>query len=656
MYALITPNACRLRLAAGRWPGHSGPVMQRTAYCLPILALAFAGACQPKPDAASERALEHRPSEIPQGVATVGEAIEYSVSFDDAVHHYISVRAVYPAPANSDVELSMAVWTPGSYLVREYARHIEGLQFVTASGKALKAVKNSKNRWRVHTGETPGLVAEYKVYCRELSVRSNFVDADAAVLNGAPTFLTMEGEQRRAHKVQLTLPEDWKGAVTALDRADPSSKNHFVAKSYDELVDSPIIAGRDLVIGEFQVEGVPHRLVHLGDSSQWNLEETLADVERLTRTEVRLWGVVPYEHYDFLNVILGGGGGLEHLDSTLMLSRSFTTRTAKGYRGWLGLVSHEFFHTWNVKRLRPEVLGPFDYENENYTRSLWIAEGITSYYDDLLLRRAGLMDEEQYLERLSEQIQRLQESPGRLVQSLAQSSYDSWIKFYRRDENSINTSISYYTKGAVLAFLLDVEIRIANGGSKSLDDLMRLLYRRHSGDKGYTPEEFRAAASQVAGVDLSAFFDRGLDSTEELDYRPALDYYGLEFSDTKDEDEADEEEEEEKPAGWLGLSMSGDAVRRVKRGTPAFVAGLNVNDEILAIDGYRNSAGLDDLLEKFRPEQEVTITISRRGRLRELKASLATEPEKTWTLSEAKDRSGLQTVRYRQWLAEDSDP
>ena len=242
-----------------------------------------------------------------------------------------------------------------------------------------------------------------------MSVRSNFVDADVDVLNGASTFLSIVESEARAHTVQLHLPEGWQNSVSGLDLQSSGKHNQFVAKSYDELVDSPIVAGRELVVGEFAVGGVVHRLAHLGDSCQWDLAETLADVQRLVETEIRFWGVVPYEHYDFLNVILESGGGLEHLDSTLMMTRAFATRTSKDYRSWLGLVAHEFFHTWNAKRLRPAALGPFDYENENYTKSLWIAEGITSYYDDLLLRRAGLLDEEQYLERLGEQISKLPE-------------------------------------------------------------------------------------------------------------------------------------------------------------------------------------------------------------------------------------------------------
>ncbi len=644
---------------------HSGPAMERTAYYLSILSWVLVSSCQPTSEPTPTQALTHAPTEIPRGVSEVGDAVQYQVAFEEATHHYISVRAIFPAPADSDVELSMAVWTPGSYLVREYARHIEELQFVDPAGKILPFEKTTKNRWRVHTGESRGLIAEYKLYCNELSVRTNFVDADNAVLNGAPTFLTMVEDQARAHEVVLTTPKNWKSAVSALDAPSSGAINHFVAKSYDELVDSPILAGTELEIQSFKIEEVPHRIVHLGDSSQWDLEEVLVDLTRLAEVEARFWGALPYERYDFLNVILGGGGGLEHLDSTLMLSGRFSTSSEKDYKRWLGLVAHEFFHTWNVKRLRPASLGPFDYENENYTRSLWVAEGITSYYDYLLLRRAGLLDEEEYLEKLSGQIKSLQETPGRLVQSLSSASFDSWIKYYRHDENSLNTSISYYTKGAVVAFLLDAAIRSARGGTKSLDDLMRLLYQRYSGDKGYTPEEFVAAANEVAGVDMAAFLSAAIDHRAELDYRPALNYYGLELSDAesvakakedKKSEAGTEDEEEDKPGGWLGLIMRGDHVKNVKRGTPAFTSGFNAGDEILAVNGYRVGDGLDALLDNFQPGQEVRVTVSRRGRLRELQATLGEEPDGLWTLSESDKQSGIQGLRFRQWIAEDDEP
>jgi predicted metalloprotease with PDZ domain len=339
-----------------------------------------------------------------------------------------------------------------------------------------------------------------------------------------------------------------------------------------------------------------------------------------------------------------------------MASR-WATRKRESYLGWLNLVSHEFFHTWNVKRLRPVELGPFDYENEVHTRSLWIAEGITSYYDRLFVRRAGLCTVAEVQpgdppgagsdEKAKNDIERLHETPGRLVQPLEQASYDAWIKFYRRDENTPNTGISYYVKGAVVGFLLDAEIRRATGGAKSLDDVMRLAYERHSGPRGFTPEEFRAIAEEVAGTDLDAFFRRALESTEELDYAPALQWYGLRFAGQ------DKPEKARKP--WLGLETRNEGgrlvVTGVKRETPAHAAGFNVGDEILAIGELRvRPDGLNRRLEFYQPGETLSFLIARRDVLTRLDATLGTEPEKRHSLEIDPQATEEQKAHRASWL------
>ena len=266
----------------------------------------------------------------------------------------------------------------------------------------------------------------------------------------------------------------------------------------------------------------------------WDGPRSAKDVATIVREQRKFWGQLPYDKYVFMNLIVESGGGLEHKNSTVLMTSRWATRTAKAYRSWLELVSHEFFHVWNVKRLRPVELGPFDYENEVHTKSLWVAEGLTEYYGRLLLRRAGLETVESFLAgdpatkpgEPPTEIAALQLTPGRMVQPLESASYDAWIKFYRPDENSRNTAVSYYTKGAVVGFLLDAQIRRATSGAKSLDDVIRLAYDKYSGEHGFTSEEFRALASEVAGADLSGWLTTALETVEELDFAPALDYYG----------------------------------------------------------------------------------------------------------------------------------
>jgi predicted metalloprotease with PDZ domain len=296
------------------------------------------------------------------------------------------------------------------------------------------------------------------------------------------------------------------------------------------------------------------------------------------------------------------------------------------------LASHEFFHAWNVKRLRPAELTPGEYETEPYTTSLGIAEGFTSYYGPLMVRRAALSSEEELLASLSRTIREVQTTPGRLVQSLSQSSFETWIKFYHPDENSVNTAISYYTKGAVAGFLLDARVRTATGGAKSLDDVMRLALARNPTGAGYTPSAFRAAASEVAGTDLSAWFARVFDSTAELDYREALDWFGLRF--------AVETSQTSSKQAWLGADTKVEdgrlIIERIPRGTPAYEAGLDTGDEIVGFADFRvRPADWDRQLANYHPGDSLPLLLSRRGRLVRVTVKLGAEPADTWTLEAA---------------------
>ena len=361
------------------------------------------------------------------------EPIRYTLRFPAPHTHYVEVEAVVPTGRRPQIEMMMAVWTPGSYLIREFARHVEDVTARAADGKALAVAKSSKNRWLIQTGGAPAVTISYRVYCREMSVRTNWVESSFAMLNGAPTCITLVGGHARPHEVKFILPADWKTSLTGLPAAPGGGPHHYVAKDFDTLVDSPIVAGNPAVY-EFEVDGKKHYLVNVGEGGVWDGPRSAKDVETIVREQRKFWGFLPYEKYVFLNMITEAGGGLEHSNSTLLMTNRWATRTRKGYIGWLGLVSHEFFHAWNVKRLRPVGLGPFDYENEVYTENLWVAEGITSYYDDLLLRRAGLMTQEEYLTSLSKLIEGVQTTPGRLVRSLEEASLDAWIKHYRPDE------------------------------------------------------------------------------------------------------------------------------------------------------------------------------------------------------------------------------
>ncbi len=579
-----------------------------------------------------------------------GEAVEYTVRFPEPHTHYLEVAALVPTDGEDEVELFMPVWTPGSYLVREYSQHVEAVEAETTDERPLEVTKTRKNRWRVGAAGADRILVRYRVYAREMSVRSDFVDRDLAVLNGAPTFMASLGHRDRPHDVLFEPAAGWEHSVTSLRPHGDGRPHHYLADDYDDLVDSPVVLGSPALY-DFEAGGVPHRLASFGEQGVWDGERAARDVRTIVEAQQRFWGTVPYDRYVFLNVLTDAGGGLEHEESTLMMSSPFRTRAREDYLGWLGLVSHEFFHTWNGKRLRPVELGPFDYENEVYTRGLWIVEGITSYYDDLLLRRAGLMTEEEYLERLSKSVESVQTSPGRAVQSLADASYDAWIKYYRADENFVNTGISYYRKGAVVGWLLDARIRLETRDERNLDDVMRLAFERYGGERGYGPEGLRALANEVAGTSLDDFFAEAVDGTGELDFEPALEWFGLRFS--AEEPDAAEREE---PAGWLGVETTSRGgrlvVTEVLRGTPAHQAGVNVDDELLALGDHRIPPdGLADRLAHHRPGEEVSVLVARRGLLRRIPVTLGAEPDTSWELEVAEAPTALQSRRRESWLS-----
>ncbi|HEX5761017.1 MAG TPA: PDZ domain-containing protein [Thermoanaerobaculia bacterium] len=578
------------------------------------------------------------------------EPITYTLRFPSPESHTVDVEAVVPTGRVNHLELMMPVWTPGSYVLREYAGQIEEIAAGTPEGFPLELQKTAKNRWRVIAGGRPRIVVRYRVYGRELSVRGNYVERDFAVLNGAATFLTPAAERKRTYFVQLEPAPQWATAVTALEAV--GGPNRFRAPDYDALVDSPILLGNPALY-RFEAGGRTHLLANEGEGGVWDGARSAAELERVVREQIAFWGNVPYDRFVFLNLIVEATGGLEHAESFTVMTSRWKARTRDGWLDWLGLVSHELFHAWNVKRLRPrELQAPFEYETEVYTPSLWIVEGLTSYYDDLLVHRAGLSTRDEYLKRLSRDVERLQTAPGRLVQPLVDSSFDAWIKHYRRDENTPNSGVSYYTKGALVGFLLDARIRRATAGGASLDDVMRRAFARWSGPSGYRHDEFLALLSEVAASPLGPWLQKALETTEELDYAEALAWFGLRFKDPKAKKEGEEPEE---PAGWLGVEAEARGgrlvVTEVRRGTPAHAAGVNVEDEILALGGFRVPPDkLDERLAAYRPGEKTELLVARRERLVTLALVLGEEPGEPWRLEVDPGATPEQTARLDAWL------
>lgn len=570
-------------------------------------------------------------------------AVHYTLRFPAPQTHYFEVEAQIPTQGADTLEVFMPVWAPGSYLVREFSRHVEHVRALDTGGRPLPVAKSAKNRWQITSAGTTSVHLHYRVYGNEMSVRTNFVDADLAMLSPPATFISPVLGLDRPYTVTIERPKAWRSAHTSLEKTAPDT---YRAPDFDTLIDSPIVAGTPTVEG-FTIDGIEHALITFDADERFDPARATRDLAKLVATHRTFWGRLPdYEHYLFLNMLVGRGGGLEHSSSTVIMGHRRIQQTPADYENWLRLVSHEFFHAWNVKRLRPETLGPFDYERENHTESLWIAEGITSYYDTLLARRAGLVKDALVLERLSKKIAALQAAPGRTVRSLALASYDAWIRYYRPDENSANTNISYYTKGSVVAFLLDAEIRQRTKGTKSLDHVMRAAWAK-LGAKGYTPEGFTAVINDVTGSDLTPWIAAAVDGTGELDYTTALKWWGLRFKPIETKPDAPR-------PGWLGLKTSDEpraTITQVRADGPAHLAGLNVGDELLAIDNDRVPPEWSDALKHTTPGQTAQILVSRRGSLRRIPVKFAAPPKAQWTLEVDPKASKAQSARFKAWMA-----
>lgn len=591
-------------------------------------------------------------------IADTVSSLIYEVDFSQATRHLLSISLWIPRTANKEVTILFPVWTPGSYMVREYTRNIESLvasSHASIHGPAqeeLQARRVGKNSWQFESDAARWIQVRYQLYCREMSVRTNWVEQDFGFITGAAAFPYVEDRQLESIDVHLKVPERWGSVATSLKQLERTSTSvRLRAESFDDLVDSPIAIG-SFPVRSFEVGDRMHYLANVGTDELWDLDKAVADVSKIVAEEQRFWGEVPYGDYWFINLLTETGGGLEHDNSTVLMSSRWAMRKRDSYLNWLALVSHEFFHTWNVRRLRPKALMNYDYQQEQYLRELWIAEGITSYFDDLFLVWAGLCTREEYLCRLSKNIQSVQTAPGRLVQGLVDASWDTWVKHYRPDENTQNARISYYLKGALLAWILDAEMRRISDDQHDLAAVMKQLWQefRHT---GYTICDFERLVELRCGTELREWLHTQVREPMELEFASTLRHFGLRFKASNGKKEG----ACEKPVCdvWIGSDSSASdgrlLVRRVYRGSPSDVAGLNVDDELVALDGYRLTPDAwPERLAMYQPGQELELLVSRRGRIKQLTICLGRKPAHNWQLEIDPAATTASKVNLAQWL------
>lgn len=516
--------------------------------------------------------------------------IRYRVRVHDWHAHLFAITLQITRPQVEQV-VSLPVWIPGSYLVREFSRHLLNLQ-ASQDAACVTVTQLDKCTWRIHSKAGRSLLLEYQVYAFDASVRTAWLDSQRGFFNGTSLFLRVHGQEEKPHRIHLSdsgLPKNWQ-AATALQavKNKPRGFGDYHAHHYDELVDNPFELG-SFWSQTFTVANIPHRLVVSGAPPGFDGDRLLADIQAICNTAIIFWHgkdaagqAAAHSHYLFLlSAVHDGYGGLEHRNSTALickradlpqLGQSQGDTTPDGYVTLLGLVSHEYFHTWNVKRLRPNELTRYDYTQENYTQLLWFFEGFTSYYDDLLLCRAGLISPTRYLSLLGKTINQVLSTPGRKVQSLAQASFDAWIKYYRQDENSLNATVSYYTKGALLALCLDLSLRTSV--QVSLDDVMRALWQRCSGGP-MREADLLSIVSHFSSPDMAEQLTHWVHGTEDLPLQNCLAQHGVSY-----------EECSASRLDQLGLKVKehhGLWIKSVLRNSPAEQAGFAAGDEWLGI-------------------------------------------------------------------------
>ncbi|MGL6070904.1 M61 family metallopeptidase [Craterilacuibacter sp.] len=590
----------------------------------------------------------------------MNNGIRYQIHAAQPAAHLFFVTLTVDVPAAEGQVFRLPAWIPGSYMIREFSRHIVALH-AHSGGQPVALTKLDKHSWQAGAVCAP-LVLEYQVYAFDLSVRGAYLDGERGFFNASSLCLMVAGQEAQAHLLEITAPacaasKGW-SLATALPsvQVDPAGFGHYRAENYDALIDHPVEMGVLSEVG-FTACGVAHRFVISGRHHHADLQRLARDTQKICEYQIRLFGE-PAPFADYLFMLFVGGdvyGGLEHRNSTaLMAGRDDLPLEgddgiSDAYLQLLGLISHEYFHSWNVKRIKPAAFTPYDLTQENHTRLLWAFEGITSYYDDLTLVRCGLIDKKRYLGLLAKTMTAVERGSGRMKQTLEDSSFDAWTKYYRQDENSPNAIVSYYAKGALAALALDLLIRRDTCGRRSLDDVMRALWQRwQQNGQGIGEQAWGALACEVSGLDLMPFFDLALRSCADLPLAELLPSQGLQLSLTPAESASDRGSVIEagfspRPRAVLGVKYAADplGVRllQVWDGGAAQDAGLSAGDVLLAVDGLK-SADLDKTLARYRTGDTLTLHVFRRDELMVFEVVLQDETADTCRLLLQNDGGG----------------
>lgn len=566
----------------------------------------------------------------------------YEISMPQPQTHLFVVKLTVCNWIKGVLDLKMPVWTPGSYLVREYAKQLQDLIAVNNKGDRLTTTKIAKHHWQIQTNDCNEITINYRMFANELTVRTNHLDGTHGYFNPAALCFYVPGFEHDPIEITIIPPDSSWEVTTPLPAISPYT---FLAADFDTLVDSPFEIGCQRIY-DFQVLNKPHQLAIWGEGNI-DPEDAIDDIKKIIEIEAKIFGGLPYAEYIFLlHLSPGSGGGLEHKNCCSLLYPRFSFQAGEKNNRFMQLVAHEFFHLWNVKRIRPAALEKFDYERENYTPSLWFSEGTTSYYDLLIPLWAGIYDQQEFLAELSKEITRFMTTPGRLVQPLSESSFDAWIKLYRPDANSLNSQVSYYLKGEMVTLLLDLLIRDRTQGNKSFNDVLIAIWEQFGKDEiGFTETQLQQIIESIANQDLTEFYDRYIHGIEELPFNDYLSAVGVEL----------------KPSGTSDLPSLGmivksehgrEIIKLVASNSPAQLAGVDAGDELLAIDGFKVTADkLTDRLKSYQVGQQLELTIFHGDRLITTPVILAPSQPDRYQLHQIEHPTDLQQQLFRTWVS-----
>lgn len=570
--------------------------------------------------------------------------IHYHVSFPNANAHYVQITMYRKAKKAEDVIVKMPVWTPGSYKVREFSQHVDQTKF-ESNGKVIEGVRQNKNTWSCVAPSSDQVSFTYNLYAFELGVRTSYVDQFMAFLHGPSAFMYFDNYTEEDIEITFDLPSDWKNIEVSLPKVK-GKVSAFSCDNYDLLADSPFALG-NFDIAEYSSGGTPHRIVMIGEGN-YDLNRIQEDFKRITDEEVNMFeGKHPSKLYThFIQNVTNGGGGLEHLNCQTSQMNRWDYADEEKYRKFLGLISHEYFHLWNVKRIRPIELGPFNYDQENYTEQLWVAEGITSYFDDLFLKRTNIHTSETYLAEVAYNINRLENQPGKDVMNLAESSKLAWVKAYLTNENSNNVTISYYNKGMLVAWALDLKIMELTNGEKRLDQVMRALYQNYhvAQKRGFTHVEFVETCNSIAGSELTPFFNKYVFTTEPIDYKEILSTVGMKLENVAKSDAS---------LGFKSKTTNGTTeVTYIKPFGAAQKAGLSVNDEVISINGWRVTGDINLKASEIQAGDKVEMLIARDGKILQLVLKAMPSTTVNYKIVSQEDATDEQLRLRKIWLGE----